>query len=1170
MTLRIISGRAGSGKSQLIQQEIVKQCQEQPLGTPIFIIVPDQMSYTTEYDLMNRHGMSGLIRAQVLTFKRLAWYVLQETGGIARREINGVGYKMLIRQLLDEHKEQFSLFRQAAGKRGFTDEIESLLKEFGRYNVNSEMLADLTTKFEELDAPKSLVSKTADLKIVVDAVEQRLGTTYVDSEGYYPLLTDNLQQSDQMKDAQIYIDGFTAFTTREMELVKELIRVTQRVTIALPYDDRAAAENDQALFYEAATTAVRLTDAATELQIAMEPEIVCQTAVRFQTPELAYLERHFNEQPVQPFTQPAEAVSFVEASNRRAEVTAIAREIRRLATEEGVRYKDIGLLYRQPEAYDPLIETIFTQHDIPYFTNTKKPMLHHPLIEFSRSVLEAVTTGWKYEPMFRAIKTDLFFPTESERTVWRERADRMENFVIAHGIYGARWFDDARWFYKKYRGLEFNRLVQTDDEKAMQQEIEAVRQRVIQPLANFQESLLQAMNATQMATALFTLIEECDVYAKLLRMKEHELNENMLFEAAEHDQAWHGFIDVLDQFVQMFGEDELTLEDMIDILDEGFESLEFSRIPPTLDQVVIETADLARLPHIKALFVVGMNDGIYPQRIDYEGLLSDREREFFTQAGFELAPTSKNRLLQEPYILYTTLTSASQRLIISYSLADEEGKSLLPSSYIKYIGQLLPHAQKHRVYIDPTEDLAENVDVFSYLQHPRAAMPYVVTQLRQLEEGQPLPAIWRAVQHFYEQDIQWKNMFEQVTKPLQQTNDAETLKPTVTEKLYGKRLTSSVSRIEKFFGCPFAHFATYGLKLEERVEYRLETFAIGDLFHAAMKWITEETERLGIQWNRLTNEQCHLLTKQALEEIVPVFSHQILLSSARYRYIQKKLIHIVERTMQALTNHAQKSHFKTIAFEQGFGFGEALPPLEIALEQDHKLFLQGRIDRIDRATIDERTYLRVVDYKSSARDLNLSEVYHGLSLQLMTYLDVAMENAATLLKGTGEVEPAGVLYVHMHNPMLRVDTELDEAVLESTRLEEYRMRGLITSNEEMIYSMDDTLEDKPDKSTIIPVTLKKDGSIYTSRSKVIDTADMHLVQQHVRQKHAEAGNGILAGQTDIKPYRLKDKKACTYCQFKAVCQFDPSDGKQQYRRLQDMKQEQFIDHIRKEVQPHEE
>lgn len=304
-------------------------------------------------------------------------------------------------------------------------------------------------------------------------------------------------------------------------------------------------------------------------------------------------------------------------------------------------------------------------------------------------------------------------------------------------------------------------------------------------------------------------------------------------------------------------------------------------------------------------------------------------------------------------------------------------------------------------------------------------------------------------------------------------NEAQPLETYITQELYGQKLTSSVSRIEKYFRCPFSHFTTYGLRLEERAEYRLETFAMGDLFHEALKWITEETHRQQLSWVRLTKQQIKQLARQAVEQIVPVFSHQILLSSARYRYIQRKLIRIVERTMTALTQHANVSHFKPIAIETSFGPGqhEQLPPLEIDLAGGKKMFMRGRIDRVDSASIDDRSYLRIVDYKSSARDLDLNEVYYGLSLQVLTYLDVAMENSSYWLPG--ETEPAGVLYVHVHNPMLKLDKDLSDSEIEEDRLKQYKMKGLLSENAEAILSMDEQLEESSGHSKIIPVYMKK-------------------------------------------------------------------------------------------------
>lgn len=1169
MALRIVSGRSGTGKSAFIHQEIVEQLKTDPLGHPIFIIVPDQMSYSTEYELTNKHGLQGLIRAQVMTFKRLAWLVLQETGGIARKEVNGYGYRMLIRKLLEEQKSEFSLFRQAAGKRGFTEEIETLLKEFSRYSVNSSVLAEVTESLKAIDAPNTLQAKANDLHVVLQALEERLGMSYVDSEGYYPILTEQLKYAETMKQATIYIDGFTAFTVRELELVRELLKVTKQVTVVLPFDHIDEAFDEQALFHEAALTNQRLHDMAKEEGIDVELPLHFYKTQRFHSEDLQHVEAKFAD--LEPQTKKTSGdVRVLEASNRRAEVHAIAREITKLTREDGFRYQDIVLLYRQADLYDPLITSIFQQYEIPIFTNTKKTMLHHPLIELSRSALEVMTSNWKYEPVFRSVKTDLFFPLQAELTIWRERADRLENYCLAQGIYGERWFEEARWFYKKYRGLEFHSRVQTDEERAMQAEIEAIRDEICQPLKLLQDKLDNAKNGRDIATALFELIESLQVYDKLQAMKDRELERGDALAASEHEQAWNEWVAVLDQFVYMFGEQEMTVEEAAKILDEGFDTLEFSRIPPTLDEVMVATVDLARLSNIKVAFVIGMNDGVYPTRMEYEGLLSDIEREWFSQIGYELAPTSTNRLLQENFLFYRAITTPSNKLYMTYPTADEEGKALLASLYIKKIigndkkAGLLSDISIERVVVDPIELL--DGDVLPYLRHPRTALAHLMVQLRQAEHSRELAPEWLALQRFYKQDPYWALIFERVLYPITHKNEAEPLETYITQELYGQKLTSSVSRIEKYFRCPFSHFTTYGLRLEERAEYRLETFAMGDLFHEALKWITEETHRQQLSWIRLTTKQIKQLARQAVEQIVPVFSHQILLSSARYRYIQRKLIRIVERTMTALTQHAHVSHFKPIAIEASFGPGqhEQLPPLEIDLTGGKKMFMRGRIDRVDSATIDDRSYLRIVDYKSSARDLDLNEVYYGLSLQVLTYLDVAMENSSYWL--SGEAEPAGVLYVHVHNPMLKLDKDLTDSEIEEDRLKQYKMKGLLSENAEAILSMDEHLEESSGHSKIIPVYMKKDGTPSESQSRIVPVNDMKKLQHFVRRKHQEAGNGILSGDTAISPYKLKAKTACDYCQFAAVCQFDPSDGKQGYRQLMQAKPNDIVDKIRKEIE----
>ncbi|MGE6487668.1 helicase-exonuclease AddAB subunit AddB [Paenisporosarcina sp. NPDC076898] len=1159
MSLRLITGRAGVGKSEFMRQEVSENALSNPLGAPIFFVVPDQMSFSTEFALSSTKHANGIIRTQVTTFKRLAWRVLQETGGISRQEISGFGYRMLIRRLLEEHKEEFSLFKQAANKRGFTNQMEMLLKEFTRYCLDGTTLLSLGQSLKQLNAPHTLQDKSHDLSVLLRALEERLGTAYIDSEGYYALLSKQIVQSELIAEADIYIDGFVTMTSREYEIIGELIKHAKRVTIALPLDDENQdLMDEQSLFHSAARTAERLKEMARTESIPIEPSIHLNENKRFKTNEIKHIEQNLHSYPA-PSIDDHKHVHVIEADSRRAEIHAVARHIRSVVRDEQFRYRDIAILYRQPEVYDELIETTFAQYDIPVFINRKKAMLHHPLVEFSRSVFEAVLNDFQYEPMFRAIKTDLFFPLQANKRIWRERADRLENFVISQGIYGERWTDERRWLVKKYRGLEFHSKVQTDEERAIQADITAVRDIVLTPLQQFARKIESCETGKDIAQALFELMEELQIYEKLKVLKDQENEQGHLLLATEHDQAWSQWIDVLDQFVLMFGDEKLTPKESLLLLEEGFDTLEFSRIPPSLDQVTVATVDLSRLSDIRAAFVLGVNDGVYPKRLEQEGLLSDTEREWFMQIGFELAPTSKMRLMDESYMAYRAVTTASEKLFVSYSVADEEGKALLPSTYIKRLQQLLPKVEVELAVIDPIvlKDSAEH-----YIQHPRATLPFLATKLKQAAAEGDLEEEWQAVASYYKNDPFWHSVFERIIRPLTKPTVAQRLDRQTTNALYGDTFTSSVSRVEKYYSCPFAHFATYGLRLEERAEYLLEAPAIGDLFHAALKWIADETKRLGLSWSQLSTTQAWELARQAVEEISPYFVHQILLSSKRYRYIQRKLVQILQRTMTTLRDHASVSTFVPIAIEAGFGPGEELPTLEIPLKNGHAMKMRGRIDRVDAAVVEGQPFVRIVDYKSSAKGLDLNDVYYGISLQMLTYLDVAVSNSAVWL---GEnANPAGVLYLHVHNPMLKLAKELSEMDLAEEVFKKYKMRGLLIDDANVLSEMDTEITGT---SKVIPARINKDGSISKSFSKVVSTQDMENLRTFVRKKHQQAGDGMLAGDTRVLPYRMKDKTACDYCNFRSVCQFDPTAPDQHYRKLTVGTPEEVTQRIKEEVAP---
>ena len=1176
MTLRIISGRAGTGKTTFIHEEMIRDLQSDVLGYPIYMIVPDQVSFTTEYQLTNNYNIEGIMRAQVLTFKRFAWMMLQQTGGIAKDKIDQFGYRMMIRQILDEHKSELVLFRQAAGKTGFTQEVEMLLREFSQYDITSETLPPMIAELEQSGATNTLVAKLKDFLVIVKALEERLGDSYVDGESFYPIVVEQLGNVADIRESHIYIDGFVRFSKREFDIVLEMMKLAKRVTIVLPFEDASAAMSPDELFHQGALTYDKLMQAAFDLGVEVEQRVEMEEQYRFKCSDLAHIEQNFEK--ITPQRQLLEgSFRVIEGANRRSEVQEIAREIRKLTTEQNIRYREIGIMYRQPDMYDDLIATTFKQYNIPYFSNEKRPMLHHPLIELVRSALEAVQSNWQYEPIFRSLKTDLFYPVGGDIHRYREQIDQLENFVIAKGIVGAhRWKDERSWVYKRFRTLEKEDSVQTDRERDMQALIIEARDTIKGPLERLEQLLKEARTGREKATALFTFVEDLDVFTKMEQLYKQEIDEAEYEFASEHEQVWNGWLQILDQFVLMFGDDEVSLEDMMALLDEGYGSLQFSGIPPAYDEVTISTIDYARFDNKKIVFIIGVNDGVYPMRIDKEGLILDNERAFFEQIGVEVAPDSKSKLLQEQYIMYRALTFSTDAVYVTYATADEEGKALLPSTYVQKLLKMFIPAEGtsivKRVYIDPIEELEADA-VWHYLYHPHPSLGYLTMQLKQSQITRELTDVWVALEHFYEHS-EWQPLLHKVKRPLYRKNVAEALSEDNTKELYGSELYTSVSRIEQFYRCQFAHFSRYGLGLQERTEFKLESFAMGDLFHEALRTILTNGEKPAE-----TYMECLEQARKTVDPLVEIFSYRILESSARYTYIKEKLIRIVARTLYALIEQSKSSKFKAVAHEKPFGIDDqkstteqekSLPALELELSNNRKMYLRGQIDRIDTFEKDNEVLLRVVDYKSSSRDLDLNEVYFGLSLQLLTYLQVALQNANEILPDLQKeifVVPAGMLYVHVHDPLLKLEEVVDEQVRELQRLEQFRMNGLISAQHDVITAMDERLIDEKE-SKIIPVKLKTNGEV-AAASKTVDHDVLPSISQFVLAKHKEAGEEIFTGKTTIDPFRMKTKTACDYCSYKSVCQFDPTDGLQSYRELKPTKKDDVIQLIRKECGLHD-
>ncbi|MCH1625820.1 helicase-exonuclease AddAB subunit AddB [Fredinandcohnia quinoae] len=1156
MSLQFIIGRAGSGKTHTCLEIIREKLREEPTGSPIIYLVPDQMTFQMEYDLINTPGIGGMMRAQVFSFTRLAWRVLQETGGMSRYHVNNVGVNMILRKIIEARKQDLKVFSRAADKNGFITQMEEMVAEFKRYCITPEQLEEQRHQLQN-EQNQVLTDKLHDLKLLYVDLEKHLFEKYVDSEDYLRLLAEKIPQSNYIKEAEILIDGFHSYTPQELEVLGQLMKVGKKVTIALTVDKAydGLPPHDLSLFRMTGTTYQSICQLASEDQIKVEEPIFLREQMRFVLePSLTHLEAYFDERPTVSYSGKA-AITLAQAVNRRAEIEGIAREIQKLVREQNYRYREIALLVRNAGEYHEIIETIFQDYQIPFFIDQKRSMLNHPLIELIRSSLEVITGNWRYEAVFRCVKTDLLYPFGEDITKLREDMDKLENYVLEYGIQGYKWTSDKRWKYKRFRGIEEDGLTQTNKERDYEDMLNDLRQMIVEPLLTLQKRLQKAKTGRSMCEALFLYLEELEIPAKMEELKLIAEMSGRLSEARENDQVWNSVLELLDQFVEIMADEKVEPTLFCNMLETGIESMRFALVPPAIDQVLIASLERSRFSNIKCTFIIGANDGVIPARPNEEGVFSEKDREMLGESGMRLAPGSRVTLLDENFLIYCAITSPSDQLFISYPLANEEGKSLLPSTILKRLKEIFPNMNE-KFYLNEPSELAEE-NQLEYIVNPNVSLSYLATQLQAWKKQYPIKDLWWDVYNYFVNIEDMKDATQLVLNSLFYKNKPNKLSREITKALYGDHIQGSVSRMEVFQGCAFSHFANYGLHLRDRKVFRLESPDIGELFHAALKEISDSLREKGLDWRDITKAQCDQLAADAVEALAPKLQNEILLSSNRYHYIMQKLQKIISRASSILSEHAKASGFAPIGMELGFGKKGPLPPIQFTLDNGSTMELVGRIDRVDKAESSKGVLLRVVDYKSSQKSLDLAEVYYGLALQMLTYLDVIISSSKEWIGTTAT--PAGVVYFHVHDPLINANKAMPEDKIEEEIFKRFKMKGLLLGDEETVRLMDQTLD--TGYSQIVSAAIKKDGSFY-STSQIASEEDIGHLRNHVRGVFKNTGNRITNGEIDIAPYKLKDKTPCTFCAFKSVCQFDQSLEDNNYRVLSAEKNDVVLDKIR--------
>lgn len=1129
MSLRFYFGPSGSGKSHRIYEEIMQRAAQEP-GRNFLIIVPDQFTMQTQKDLVMRSDRGGILNIDVLSFGRLSHRILEEVGTKEMPVLDDTGKSLVLQKIAADLKEQLPAMGSLLHKQGYIHEVKSAISEFMQYGISTQDMDKLIASAEKRGA---LAMKLRDLKTLYRGFQDYIRDHFITTEETLDVLRRSLVKSKILPDSVVVFDGFTGFTPIQNRLIQELMRVCEETIVTVTIgeeEDPYQMDGEQKLFHLSKKTVADLVKLAAEAEVTRGEDVFVKGGPnRFtEAPALCYLEQNLFRYQYEPYTEKQCEIRMFEALSPREEVHQTTLYIRKLIREEGLTYRDIAVVIGDLEGYASYVETEFGQLEIPCFLDRTRGIVLNPMIEYIKSALQLYIRDFSYDTVFHFLRSGM-------ADISREEIDELENYVIRTGARGYRTY--SRLFTRRTEEMQQG-SGQEDTERA-EETMERLN-RIRQQFADTVEILHMAPRAKagEYVDHLYDFLEQNQVQQKLLNYQQQFEQEGDLAKAREYAQIYRLVMDLLDQIYELLGEEEISLQEFADILEAGFGEITVGTIPQNVDRIVVGDMERTRLKQVKVLFFLGVNDGNIPKNASKGGIISDMDREFLIESGTEMAPSPRQQMYIQRLYLYLNMTKPSERLYLSYAKVNSDGKGIRPSYLIDTVRKLFPQL---------AVEYPQNRSRLEQIEGRQEGARYLAEELREYadgtlreEERQDFYLMYRA----YEADPEGR---DRLTAAAFRRYKESGLSRIVARALYGRQLENSVSRLETYAACACRHFLQYGLSLQEREEFGFEVSDMGNVYHAVLENFAGKLAESGRTWWDFDENFATQAIKEAVEGYAATYGETVLYSSARNEYAITRMSRILTRTVLTLQQHLKQGSFQPDDYELSFRFAEDLDSIHVDLSEEEKMHLQGRIDRIDVSEDAEHVYVKVIDYKSGNKKFDLAALYYGLQLQLVVYMNAAME-LESRKHPDKEIVPAALLYYYIDDPTIETPVELTQEQINEEILTKLRMNGVVNSDPAVVERLDRFLQDK---SKVIPVEKKKDGS-FSARSGILSREELHVVSAYVDTKIRQIGREILDGKIAANPYEKGNEEACTYCAYKKVCGFDGSIPGYEKRQLEDL------------------
>ena len=1115
MALQFIFGNSGSGKSHYLYQRIVEESIQNPQKNYL-VLVPEQFTMQTQKDLCMAHPRGGIMNIDVLSFGRLAHRIFEEVGQNDRPVLDDEGKNLILRKIAGNYEEDLTVLKGNLRKQGYISEVKSVISEFTQYGVDFDRLDEF---MEQVSQDSYLYYKLQDIRKVYAGFEDYLKEKYITKEELLDVLSNVVSQSEILKDSVIAMDGFTGFTPVQNRLISELLRVSERVLLTVEMDRREdpfVYKHPYQLFALSKQMVTSLMEVARETGTEIEdPVYLYEMPVRrfVHNPELAFLESElfrYSRKIYSGNTQNEEeqsgemysAISLHECRNPRQEAQYVAEEIRRLVRKEGYRYRDIAVIAADLNVYADPLEKACDLFDIPVFMDHKKSILLNSFVEYLRSLLEMVEQNFTYESVFRHLRTGLCGFTSDE-------IDRMENYCIALGIKG----------YKKWQQAWVRRTPLTGE--AELEDLNHLRVQFVEkttPLVNILKQKRKTVSDITLAVYNYLVQEEIQQKLSELELQFQEQGELAL--AKEYAQIYRIVLELFDKFTELLGDEQISMSEYCELLDAGLEEAKVGVIPPSLDQVMIGDVERTRVNQIKALFFVGANDTFLPGNAGSRGLLSERDREKFQQAKINLSPGAKEKIYIQKFYLYMNLTKPSEKLFLSWTKVSGDGKSLRPSYLTQEILRLYPGMEIFE---------EENRTLEQHEITRQTGIAKLAEGIR--EQTQGITDEWKELYTWFEKDGNSREEINRILKAGFLKKKEESLGEKTARELYTDPDRVSVTRLEQFAACAYAHFLNYGLRLTDRETYEFEAMDLGNIAHQSLERFAQKAAKEKLDWVTMPDEIREQLIDESVEQSILDYGNTVLFSSARNEYMIHRIRRLIRRSVWALTKQMEKGDFIPSGFELKFG--------------------SGKIDRIDTCEEDDTVFVKVTDYKTGMKAFDITAFYHGLQLQLPVYLNAALDVEKKKYPGK-TILPAGIFYYRIQDPI--VDREKDKESVENSILKTLKLDGIVNGDDQVVSHLE---RDLSGTSVRYPIGRNKNGSL-SARSKALPPAAFRTMLAYTKEKEQELKDAMYSGEVQAAPYQLGDATGCDYCVCRDICGFDQRLEGCEFRKLEKYSLEEAV------------